>query len=78
MTRNELHHIIDRLADEQVDLAAELLDAYGKGDRALIRLLAAPLVPPEPDELAALAELTDDDLNNTINADDLRNRLGVA
>jgi hypothetical protein len=78
MTRNELHQLVDDLTDDQVDPAAELLDAYSKGDRALIRLLTAPLVPAEPDELAALTELTDEDLVDTTSAEDLPSRLGVA
>jgi len=51
MTRSELHQLVDQLPEDEVDPAAELLDAYRRGDRVLIRLLTAPVVPAEPDEL---------------------------
>lgn len=78
MTRTELHQIVDELPEEEVDSAAEVLDAYRRGDRALIQLLTAPVVLTEPDELAALAELTDDDLANVISDEEMRSRLGIA
>ncbi|MGH7709302.1 MAG: hypothetical protein ACREM8_04055 [Vulcanimicrobiaceae bacterium] len=78
MTRTELHQLVDELPDEEVDPAAELLDAYRRGDRVLIQLLTAPVVPAEPDEIAALAELRDDDRNDVISADELRSHLDTA
>ncbi len=77
-TRTELHQLVDELPDEEVDPAAELLDAYRRGDRVLIQLLTAPVVPAEPDEIAALAELRDDDRNDVISADELRSHLDTA
>lgn len=78
MTRSELHQLVDQLPEDEVDPAAELLDAYRRGDRVLIRLLTAPVVPAEPDELAALAELSDDDRNDVTSAEELRSHLGMA
>lgn len=78
MTRSDLHQLVDELPEEEVDSAAELLDAYRRGDRALIKLLTAPVVPTEPDELNALAELTGDDLDNVVSDEELRGRLGIA
>jgi len=80
MTRTELHRLVDELPEEAVDAAAELLAAYRHGDHALVRLLTAPVVPAEPDELAALAELTDEDLDlaNAISDEELGRHLGVA
>jgi len=80
MTRSDLHQLVDEIPDEQVDPAAELLDAYRRGDRLMIQLLTAPEDDPTPDELAALAELTDEDLDltNAISDEDLRGRLGIA
>ena len=78
MTRSELHELVDSLPEDQVDSAAEVLGAYRRGDQALIRLLTAQVVPAEPDELSALAELTDEDLKNVVSAEELRNRLGRA
>ncbi len=78
MTRSELHQLVDQLSEDEVDPAAELLDAYRRGDRVLIRLLTAPVVPAEPDELAALAELSDDDRNDVTSAEELRSHLGMA
>lgn len=78
MTRSELHQLVDQLSEDEVDPAAELLDAYRRGDRVLIRLLTAPVVPAEPDELAALAELSDDDRNDVTSAEELRSHLDMA
>ncbi|MGH7728548.1 MAG: hypothetical protein ACREM2_07155 [Vulcanimicrobiaceae bacterium] len=78
MTRSQLHQLVDELPESEVNPAAELLDAYRRGDRALIQLLTAPVVPIEPEELAALAELTDEDLVNVISDEELRGRLGIA
>ncbi len=78
ITRSELHQLVDNLAEEQVDPAAELLDAYRRGDRVLIQLLTAPVVPAKPDEIAALAELTDEDRNDVISAEELRSHIGIA
>ena len=50
MTRTELHQIFDELPEEEVDSAAEVLDAYRRGDRTLIQLLTAPVVLAEPAE----------------------------
>ncbi|MGH7757030.1 MAG: hypothetical protein ACREM8_12220 [Vulcanimicrobiaceae bacterium] len=77
MTRSELHHLVDELPEEQVDAAAELLDAYRRGDRVLIQLLTAPLVPAEPDELAALAEGENDDPKETVSLAELKAELGL-
>ncbi|MDQ2681465.1 MAG: hypothetical protein M3Y21_10690 [Candidatus Eremiobacteraeota bacterium] len=78
MTRNQLHDLVDELPDEEVGSAAELLDAYRRGDSALIQLLTAPVAPMEPDERAALAELTDEDLANAISDKEVRSRLGIS
>ena len=56
MTRNELHKLVDRFGNDQIDAIAELLEAYRTNDRALVSLLTAPSSPPELDELAALGE----------------------
>ena len=65
MTRSELHQLVDELADDQIDSVAELLEAYRKNDRPLVSLLTAPSSPPEADELAALAQLTTEELSST-------------
>ncbi len=80
MTRSDLHQLVDEIPDDQVDPAAELLNAYRRGDRVMIQLLTAPEDNPAPDELAALAELTNEDLDlaNAISDEDLRGRLGIA
>ena len=77
ITRSALHQLVEDLSEDQVDPAAELLDAYRRGDRVLIQLLTAPVVPAEPDEIAALAELTDEDRNDVISAKELRRQLGI-
>jgi len=77
MTRSELHHLVDELPEEQVDQAAELLDAYRRGDRVLIQLLSAPVVPAESDELAALAEGAKDDPKDTVSLEELKAELGL-
>ena len=41
---------VDELPEEEVDSAAEVFDAYRRGDRALIQLLTAPVVLAEPAE----------------------------
>jgi hypothetical protein len=64
MTRNQLHQLVDELTDDQIDVPAELLEAYLRDDRAMVSLLTAPSSPPEPDELAALAELTPKELHD--------------
>ena len=56
MTRSELHALVDRLSDAEVDTAAALLDAYHRGDRAMIQALTAPVEPAEAFERRALAE----------------------
>ncbi len=78
VTRTALHKLVDELREDQVDDAAELLDAYRRGDRLLIQLLTAPLVAAEPDEIEALAELTEADRNDVVPAEELKNRLGIA
>lgn len=80
MTRSDLHQLVDEIPDEQVDPAAELLDAYRRGDRVMIQMLTAPEDDPTPDELTALAELTNEDLDlaDAISDEDLRGRLGIA
>lgn len=78
MTRSDFHRLIDELPDADVSAAAELVDAHRRGDRVLIQLLTAPVVPAEPDEIAALAELTEDDRNDVVSAEELRTHLGVA
>ena len=75
MTRSQLHDLVDELPEDQVDPAAELLDAYRHGDRVLIQLMTAPTVPEEPDELAALAEGTDDDPADTVSLEELKTEL---
>ncbi len=77
MTRSDLHQLVDEIPDDQVDPAAELLDAYRRGDRVLIQLLTAPVVPAEPDELAALAEGAKDDPKDTVSLEELKAELGL-
>ncbi len=72
VTRSDVHRLVDELPEADVQEAAELINAYRRGDRVLIRLLTAPVVPAEPDESAALAELTDDDRNDIISAEELQ------
>jgi hypothetical protein len=76
-TRRDLHQLVDQLSDDEIDSAAELLAAYRSGDRALISLLTAPEAPAEPEELAALDELTEDDVTNVSLEQDVRSRLGI-
>ena len=78
MTRSELQQIVDELPKDQVDQSAEVFDASRRGDRVLIQLLTAPAVPPASDELAALAELTGDDRNDVISAEELRSHFGIS
>ncbi len=75
--RGELHQLVDDLPEEKVDPAAELLDAYRRDDRVLIQLLTAPVVPAEPDELAALAEGANDDPKDTVTLEELKIELGL-
>ncbi len=57
MSRSELHRIVDELPEEQIDAAAELLDAYRRGDRLLVQLLLAPEDDATPDEIGHLKRL---------------------
>jgi hypothetical protein len=77
MTRSELHRLVDEFPDEQVDSAAQLLEVYIRGDRFMIQHLTVPEDDPTPDELAALAELTNEDLDSTnaIPAEEVRRHL---
>lgn len=77
MTRSALHQLVDDLPEDQIDPAAELLDAYGRGDHVLIQILTAPVVNAERDEIAALEELTDTDRSDVISAEELRSQLGI-
>ncbi len=77
MTRSDFHRLIDELPEHEVQEAAELLAAYRRGDRVLIQLLTAPVVPAEPDELAALAEGAHDDPNDTVSLKELKAELGL-
>jgi len=77
MTRSDLHQFVDKIPEEQVDPAAQLLDAYHRGDRFLIQLLTAPEDDPTPDELEALAELERDPDRRTFSAEEVRLELGL-
>jgi hypothetical protein len=56
MTRNELHALVDSLSDAEAANVALLLDAYRRGDRAMIHALIAPTVPATALERRVLAE----------------------
>ncbi len=77
MTRSDLHQLVDKIPEEQVDPAAQLLDAYRRGDHFLIQLLTAPEDDPTPDELEALAELERDPDRRTFSAEEVRLELGL-
>ena len=72
ISRGELHQLVDDLPEEKVDPAAE-----GRDDRVPIQLLTAPVVPAEPDELAALAEGANDDPKDTVTLEELKIELGL-
>ncbi len=72
ISRGELHQLVDDLPEEKVDPAAD-----GRDDRVLIQLLTAPVVPAEPDELAALAEGANDDPKDTVTLEELKIELGL-
>ena len=60
MTRAAFHQLIDEIPEEHLDRLAELVRAVNAQDRLGIQLALAPIVPPEPDEIALLAEITND------------------
>lgn len=72
ISRGELHQLVDDLPEEKVDPAAD-----GRDDRVPIQLLTAPVVPAEPDELAALAEGANDDPKDTVTLEELKIELGL-
>jgi hypothetical protein len=49
-----------------------------RGDRMLIQLLTAPVVPAEPDELVALTEGAKNDPSDTVSLEELKAELGLA
>ena len=66
MTRTALPNLIDALPEEKLDETAQLIEAYRLGDRLTIQLLTAPEVAADPEEIAALDELTEGERNDTI------------
>lgn len=56
MTRSELHHLVDRLPEDDLDRAASLVVALQAKDRVALQSLLAEEVEPEPDELGAASE----------------------
>lgn len=58
MTHAALYQYLDGLSEE-----------VNANDRVAIQLAIAPVVPPEADELALLAEITDEDRRNTESLD---------
>lgn len=77
MTRTALHKLIDVLPDDKLDETAQLIEAYRQGDMLTIRFLTAPEVEPDPEEIAALDELTEEDLNDTISLEDVKRHFGI-
>jgi hypothetical protein len=77
MTRAAFHQLIDEIPEEHLDRLAELVRAVNAQDRLGIQLALAPIVPPEPDEIALLAEITDDDRRNAAPAEEVCARLGL-
>jgi hypothetical protein len=69
MTHAALYQYLDGLSEEKLDLIAELARAVNANDRVAIQLALAPVVPPEANELALLAEITDEDRGNTESLD---------
>jgi hypothetical protein len=70
--RSRLHQIVDRLPDEEVELACQLLELLARGGRAALRPEEAAADADEaedetdrsaaPETIAKLAQLDDDEL----------------
>jgi hypothetical protein len=76
MTRTDLQRIVDELPDDKIDIAAQLLEAYDRGDRALVSMLLAPEVEAEPWELEALREAEQMNDGKTYTLEEVRRELG--
>ena len=77
MTRDALHALVGEIPDHQISDVAELIEAYRRGDRLAVQLLFAPEDNPEPDELEAIAAVTDDELTATDLIETVKARLGL-
>ena len=77
MTRTAFHQLVDQIPEENLDRLAELVRAVNANDRLGIQLALAPIVPPEPDEVELLAEITDEDRRNAAPAEEVCARLGL-
>jgi hypothetical protein len=77
MTRATLHQLVDQLPETQVDEFATLYEAYRTHDRLLVQCLLAPEVEPAVDEIAALAEVTEEDIRDAQSLDDVCAELGL-
>jgi hypothetical protein len=75
MTREALHRLIDQLPDSELGPTAALFEAARSHDRALIQALLADEEALEPGDAEALAEV---DRGDTIDAETLERRYGVA
>jgi hypothetical protein len=77
MTRDALRALVDAIPDDQISDVAELVEAYRRGDRLAVQLLLAPADHAAPDELAAIAGLSDVDFASAAPIEIVKARLGL-
>ncbi len=77
MTKVVLHQLIDEVRERDMGRAAEFLRALNHGDHLGMRLAIADEVKPEPDEIEAIAAVTEDDVRNGIPLEKVMAELGL-